>query len=138
MAFKYERPLDFCYACGKLGHSQIFCTLLKSISKVLPYEPWISAENPYLHQSQIIIQLSPSKQSQEVVTSIPSICQLPHMHLTEPTSINNIPQLSPPIKEMLQLLDQQEFTWKEKGKGILLVEKNENPRMENTQIQTMN
>lgn len=44
IAIKYEKLADFCYACGRLGHSQIFCGYLSSTPTRLSYGPWIRAE----------------------------------------------------------------------------------------------
>lgn len=61
VSLKFEHLLDFCYACGRIGHSQVFCTFLKDIRNPLPYRPWLRAEfqnsSSYIppHQSQAII-----------------------------------------------------------------------------------
>ncbi|KAF5477140.1 hypothetical protein F2P56_003812 [Juglans regia] len=44
VAFKYEKLSDICYACGRLGHSQIFCGYLSSPPTRLSYGPWLRAE----------------------------------------------------------------------------------------------
>ncbi|XP_042985402.1 uncharacterized protein LOC122314076 isoform X2 [Carya illinoinensis] len=57
IAFKYEKLPDFCYACGRLGHSQVFCGFLSSPTTRLIYGPWIKAKcNNYQGISQAFQQ----------------------------------------------------------------------------------
>ncbi|XP_042939552.1 uncharacterized protein LOC122274592 [Carya illinoinensis] len=44
IAFKYEKLVDFCYACGRLGHSQIFCGFPTSTLQKIRFGPALRAE----------------------------------------------------------------------------------------------
>lgn len=51
-ALKYERLFDFCYACGWLDHTQIFCNYHQHPSIKMVYGPWLRSKyiNPTLTQ----------------------------------------------------------------------------------------
>lgn len=44
IALKYERLSDFCHACGRLGHSPIFCSFQVHPPTKLAFGPWLRAE----------------------------------------------------------------------------------------------
>lgn len=50
VSIKYERLLDFCYGCGKLGHTSQGCeseTVLFEVNPSVPmYGPWLSGTRP--------------------------------------------------------------------------------------------
>lgn len=48
LGIKYERLLNFCFACGRIGHSQKGCEFMeeeKELSTVSEYGPWLRAES---------------------------------------------------------------------------------------------
>lgn len=53
VAIKYERLSDYCYGCGKLGHTSQYCGEEVSMSEVKPrcprYEPWLSGIKPRIN-----------------------------------------------------------------------------------------
>lgn len=66
VAIKYEELSDFCYRCGRLGHSQIFYGYLSSPVTRLKYGPWISVEYNSSQRNTKVFQQTDRGQHEEI------------------------------------------------------------------------